>query len=85
GHNGIADILSQVGDGFFRNRIGIGAKPHKSMDLADYVLSRLTADETSLLDQQMTNYLDHIKTITTQSPERAMIFINQRKPPISHE
>ncbi len=84
GHNGIASLLSEAGEGFHRYRIGIGAKPHKAMDLADYVLSHLTADELHLLDERMPNYLTQIKDIITQGPERAMIQINQKQTPISN-
>jgi len=49
GHNGISDIMARCGNSFARLRIGIGAKSHKDMDLADYVLGRLSDEEKSSL------------------------------------
>lgn len=78
GHNGISDLLDQVGKGFLRYRIGIGAKPHKAMDLADYVLSKFTADEQQLLADRMPTYLDHLALVIDKGVETAMNTINQR-------
>lgn len=39
GHNGIKSIIEHLGsDAFPRVKIGVGAKPHKDYDLADWVL-----------------------------------------------
>ncbi len=46
GHNGVSDVIAKCSDGFVRIRVGIGAKPDKRMDLADYVLGKL--DDASL-------------------------------------
>ncbi len=78
GHNGIADALAQVGMGFARFRIGIGAKPHKEMDLADYVLSKFSKDELSILADRSPIFLDHIHLILNQGIESSMKTINQR-------
>ena len=76
-----AKLLAQIGPGFLRYRIGIGAKPHKEMDLADYVLSKLTKDEQKLLVDQTPTYLEHFQLIIDKEPEYAMNFINQRTAP----
>ncbi|WP_269522552.1 aminoacyl-tRNA hydrolase [Coraliomargarita parva] len=78
GHNGIADLLQQVGPGFARFRIGIGAKPEKSMDLADYVLSRFSKDEQETLAGQLPRYLDSVQLVVDKGIEPAMNIINQR-------
>ncbi len=49
GHNGLADIMEHCGNSFARVRIGVGAKPDKRMDLADYVLGRLPESDLSAL------------------------------------
>ncbi|MCI0498805.1 MAG: aminoacyl-tRNA hydrolase [Planctomycetales bacterium] len=50
GHNGLKDIIARLGtDQFARLRVGIG--PSGSMDSADYVLSRFSAEEQGLIDQ----------------------------------
>lgn len=79
GHNGIADLLTQVGEGFARYRVGIGAKPHKEMDLADYVLSQFSKDEQTILADRSPIFLDQIQLILNEGIEPAMNTINQRK------
>lgn len=78
GHKGIADILTQVGIGFARFRVGIGAKPHKKMDLADYVLSKFLKDELSILADRSPIFLDQIHLILNEGIESSMKTINQR-------
>jgi PTH1 family peptidyl-tRNA hydrolase len=80
GHNGIADILTQVGAGFARFRVGIGAKPHKEMDLADYVLSKFSKDEQTILADQSPIFLDHLHLILNDGIDSSMNIINQRIP-----
>ena len=78
GHNGIADLQEHLGDYFARFRIGIGAKPHKEMDLADYVLSHLTKNEQNLLAELSPSYLEQISLIIDSGTEAAMNIINKR-------
>ena len=51
GHNGIKSIIAELGSQSFpRVKIGVGAKPHPEMDLADWVLSTFSAaDEKDFL------------------------------------
>jgi len=84
GHNGVRDIIERVGPGFLRYRIGIGAKPEKEMDLADYVLSRFKPAEKKLLDENAPTYMDHLRLIIDKDIETAFNTINQRKP-TSHD
>lgn len=78
GHNGVADLLEQISSGFGRFRVGVGAKPHPAMDLADYVLSNFTADEKKLLTEQMPTYVRHLLHIIDSDFDTAMNTINQR-------
>ena len=78
GHNAIADMITQVGTGFARYRVGIGAKPHKEMDLADYVLSKFSKDELSILADRSPIFLDQIHLVLSEGIESSMITINQR-------
>ncbi len=56
GHNGIKSIISELGSQDFpRVKIGVGAKPHESQDLADWVLSGFTAAE----EKALSNALPH--------------------------
>lgn len=79
GHNGIENLLVQVGQGFARYRIGIGAKPQKEMDLADYVLSKFNKDEQNILADCRTTHIDQFKLILKDGLVDAMNKINQNK------
>ena len=50
GHNGMKNIIAQLGtDTFPRIRVGVGMKP-QNMDLVDYVLSRFSKEERMLVE-----------------------------------
>ena len=50
GHNGLKSIITFLGEGFPRVKIGVGAKPRPEYDLADWVLSRLTDGEKKAVE-----------------------------------
>ena len=59
GHNGIKSIIAELGSQEFpRVKIGVGAKPHKDADLADWVLSGFTANEEKALAVSLKNAAD---------------------------
>jgi PTH1 family peptidyl-tRNA hydrolase len=51
GHNGAASLLSHLGNGFVRYRIGIGPKSPPQMDLKDFVLGKLSPPELSIIEK----------------------------------
>ena len=56
GHNGIKSIIQEVGSQEFpRVKIGVGAKPHPEMDLADWVLSTFSSQEEKALSVSLKN------------------------------
>ncbi len=56
GHNGIKSIVEHLSsDAFPRIKVGIGAKPHPEMDLADWVLSKFTDSEQKTLFELFDN------------------------------
>lgn len=60
GNNGIKSIISHVGDGFGRVRIGINGNKPEQMDSADYVLAKFSKDEEkdmSLLKREVQSLL----------------------------
>lgn len=59
GHNGIKSIIAELGSqNFPRVKIGVGAKPHKDADLADWVLSGFTASEEKAMAVSLKNAAD---------------------------
>lgn len=59
GHNGIKSIISSIGsEAFPRIKIGVGAKPHKDADLADWVLSGFSESERKNLSFALENAAD---------------------------
>ncbi len=49
GHNGVKSLISHVSDDFGRLRIGIGSEISKNKDAADFVLSKFTREEETIL------------------------------------
>lgn len=72
GHNGLKSIIQHMGDGFPRIKIGIGAKPHPEYELADYVLSKLTANEYSKISADFDKVFTAIELILNGEIDKAM-------------
>ncbi len=67
GHNGIKSIIAQLGsENFPRVKIGVGGKPNKDADLADWVLSGFTSAEKKALDFALDNAADAALCIVEQ-------------------
>lgn len=50
GHNGLKNIIAHLGtDQFPRIRIGVGEKPHKDYDMADWVLGRFSPEDKKII------------------------------------
>jgi len=59
GHNGIKSIIAHLNsDGFPRIKVGVGAKPHPEMDLADWVLSSFSKEEQKILFEEFSKVHD---------------------------
>ena len=72
GHNGIKSIIQSLGtDQFPRVKVGVGAKPHPDYDLADWVLSRFSAQEEKALAPALTNAAEAAVLVLTQGVEKA--------------
>ena len=72
GHNGIKSIIASLhSQDFPRIKIGVGAKPHPDYDLADWVLSRFTAQEQKLLDPAIDRAAEAVETVLKEGIERA--------------
>lgn len=61
GHNGIKSIIMHLGsDAFPRVRIGIGAKPHKDYDLADWVLGVPPLEAREKIAKTFPTVIEHL-------------------------
>jgi peptidyl-tRNA hydrolase, PTH1 family len=71
GHNGMRDVIAQMGDGFWRVRIGIGHPGDRSQVL-DYVLGRPPAAEAQLIQEAIGAAADAIPVLLTEGAQIAM-------------
>jgi len=70
GHNGIRDIAPQVGDNFWRLRIGIGHPGDRSAVL-NYVLGRPSAGDAGLIDEAICAGLDIVPLLISEGGQKA--------------
>ncbi|MDR0445000.1 MAG: aminoacyl-tRNA hydrolase [Puniceicoccales bacterium] len=63
GHRGVEDVLSRVGPGFVRFRLGIGPKQHPEMDLKDHVLGRFSESEQACIDGHLSSWVTQLELL----------------------
>jgi PTH1 family peptidyl-tRNA hydrolase len=78
GHNGVASLLEHLGSGFVRYRLGISEPRPAGMDLKDYVLGKFSNEQTQLIDQKLTTFVDGLRLLITRGPAEAMNLLNRR-------
>jgi peptidyl-tRNA hydrolase, PTH1 family len=71
GHNGMRDMIAQMGDPFWRLRIGIGHPGDKSAVL-NYVLGRPQAEDERLILEAVRAAIDVVPVLLTEGPQKAM-------------
>jgi len=76
GHNGIKSVIDHIGEDFPRIKIGIGVKQNPEYELADYVLSKLTADEITKITANFGNIYAALELIINDEIDRAMNLYN---------
>ena len=79
GHNGMRDVIAQMGDGFWRLRIGIGHPGDRSQVL-DYVLGRPPAAEAQLIQLAIGAAADAVPVLLTEGAQIAMNRLHSRDP-----
>jgi PTH1 family peptidyl-tRNA hydrolase len=77
GHNGMRDVIAQIGDGFWRLRIGIG-HPGDRARVLDYVLGRPPADEAELLGKGLQAAADIVPVLLESGAQIAMNLLHTR-------
>lgn len=78
GHNGVASLLGHLGGGFVRYRLGINGPRPAGMDLKDFVLGKFSPEQTKLIDQKLTSFVDGLRLLINRGPAEAMNLLNRR-------
>ena len=79
GHNGIKNIIANLGTSVFpRIKVGVGEKPPK-WDLADYVLGHFSKEEQEQMEEGYEHAVCAVKEIVTGNIEAAMNEYNRKK------
>ncbi|WP_029323340.1 aminoacyl-tRNA hydrolase [Butyrivibrio sp. AE3004] len=80
GHNGLKNIIAQLGhDEFSRVRVGVGKKPPR-IDLADWVLGHFDKEDTAYVMEAMEHAADAVRLIMEEDVNAAMNKWNGVKP-----
>ena len=77
GHNGMRDVIAQLGDGFWRLRIGIGHPGNRDAVLS-YVLGRPRPEDARLINESIAAAADVVPTILAEGPQKAMNRLHTR-------
>jgi len=80
GHNGLRDVIAQMGDGFWRLRIGIGHPGDRSQVL-DYVLGRPAAEDAQLIRATIAAAAEVVPVLIGEGAQIAMNLLHSREPP----
>ena len=78
GHNGVASLLGHLGSGFIRYRLGVNEPRPAGMDLKDFVLGKFSPEQTKLIDQKLTTFVDGLRLLINRGPAEAMNLLNRR-------
>lgn len=78
GHNGVADCLARLGEGFYRLRLGIGGRPDRRIDLKSWVLGRFGTAERTAIDGALERAEEGLNLLLSEGPSRAMEFLNRK-------
>ena len=77
GHNGMKSIISHLGsEDFSRIRIGIGMEKPSGMDLADYVLGKIPAEDREKIEETFDKVTKAVELIVTDRIDEAMNLYN---------
>ena len=72
GHNGIKNIIAQLGtQNFQRVKVGVGEKP-KGWDLADYVLGHFSKEDRGLVDDALKRAAGAVELMVQGEVDQAM-------------
>jgi PTH1 family peptidyl-tRNA hydrolase len=80
GHNGVASLLQHLGDGFARYRLGVGPRTPPEIDLKDFVLSKFSPEQHTIIETKLTLYLQGLERLLDCGPAQAMNEMNRKEP-----
>lgn len=81
GHNGIKNIIANLGTEVFpRIKVGVGEKP-KNYDLADYVLGHFSKAEKEMMEEGYRQAVCAVETILMEGADAAMNLYNRKAKP----
>src|ERR1700722_4640148 len=72
GHNGVASLLQQLGEGFARYRLGIGPRLPLEIDLKDFVLSKFSSEQLTIIENKLESYVCGLELLLDRGADRAM-------------
>ena len=77
GHNGLKDIISKCGgEDFPRIKIGVGSPPHEDYEMADWVLAKLSGNDSKLISDAAAQAAACLETLIIQGSDVAMAKYN---------
>ena len=77
GHNGLKDIIAKCGgEDFPRIKIGVGSPPHKDYEMYEWVLSKLTGEDESIIKNAALHAADALEIIVSGNIDKAMAVYN---------
>jgi PTH1 family peptidyl-tRNA hydrolase len=80
GHNGVRDVIAQLGADFWRLRIGVG-HPGSKDQVIDAVLDRATAEEQKLIDAALARAHAALPDLLRDGAQKAMHRLHTRDEP----
>ena len=81
GHNGIKNIIANLGDDtFLRIKIGVGGKP-RGYDLADYVLGHFSKEELAVMEESLEKVDGAVNMMIEDKVDMAMNKYNVKNSP----
>jgi PTH1 family peptidyl-tRNA hydrolase len=84
GHNGVRDVIAQLGADFWRLRFGVGHPGDRDL-VIDAVLDRPTAAEQVAIDEALQRALAALPMMLTEGAQKAMHRLHSANPRIAKE
>jgi peptidyl-tRNA hydrolase, PTH1 family len=81
GHNGMRDVMAQLGPEFWRLRLGIGHPGNRDKVLS-YVLSRPSTEDDILIRESIADAADILPVLLEEGPQQAMHRLHTSREPI---